>query len=115
VIDLHCHILPALDDGALDLDDSLEMARQAQEDGIAVVCATPHIRHDHKVRVEEIAERVHSLQVHPIASAQVIEKSSSSSWRPAAHDELLHEAPHVIARAGIKTRGRLIQEQHPPE
>ncbi len=64
MIDLHCHILPALDDGALDLDDSLAMARQAREDGIAVVCATPHIRHDHKVRVEEIAERVHSLQVH---------------------------------------------------
>lgn len=64
MIDLHCHILPALDDGALDLDDSLAMARQAREDGIAVVCATPHIRHDHKVRVEEIAERVHSLQMH---------------------------------------------------
>jgi protein-tyrosine phosphatase len=64
MIDLHCHILPALDDGALDLEDSLAMARQAQEDGIAVVCATPHIRHDHKVHVEEIAERVHSLQVH---------------------------------------------------
>ncbi|MGA2163505.1 MAG: CpsB/CapC family capsule biosynthesis tyrosine phosphatase [Solirubrobacteraceae bacterium] len=64
MIDLHCHILPKLDDGALDLDDSLAMARQAQEDGIAVVCATPHIRHDHKVCIEEIAERVGSLQTH---------------------------------------------------
>ncbi len=64
MIDLHCHILPQLDDGALDLDDSLAMARQAQDDGIAIVCATPHIRHDHKVRVEEIAGRVQSLQVH---------------------------------------------------
>ncbi len=64
MIDLHCHILPALDDGAIDLDDSVAMARQAGDDGIAVVCATPHIRHDHKVCVEEIAERVHSLQVH---------------------------------------------------
>ena len=35
VIDLHCHILPALDDGALDLDDAVAMARQAQADGIA--------------------------------------------------------------------------------
>jgi len=64
VIDLHCHILPELDDGALGLDDSLAMARQAQEDGIAVVCATPHIRHDHNVRIEEIAARVRSLQEH---------------------------------------------------
>ncbi len=64
MIDLHCHILPGLDDGALDLDDSLAMARQAEQDGIAVVCATPHIRHDHNVRIEEIAARVRSLQAH---------------------------------------------------
>lgn len=62
MIDLHCHILSGLDDGALDLDDSLAMARQAEQDGIAVVCATPHIRHDHAVRIEEIAARVDSLQ-----------------------------------------------------
>lgn len=58
MIDLHCHILPGLDDGALSLDDSLAMARQAEEDGITVVCATPHIRHDHRVCIEEIASRV---------------------------------------------------------
>jgi protein-tyrosine phosphatase len=38
------------------------MARQAEQDGIAVVCATPHIRHDHCVCIEEIAARVGSLQ-----------------------------------------------------
>jgi protein-tyrosine phosphatase len=62
VVDLHCHILPALDDGALDLDDSIAMARQAEKDGIAVVCATPHIRADHAVRIEELAARVASVQ-----------------------------------------------------
>jgi len=64
VIDLHCHILPALDDGARDLDDSAAMAAQAAEDGIAVVCATPHIRHDHHVPIDEIAGRVAELQHH---------------------------------------------------
>jgi protein-tyrosine phosphatase len=61
VIDLHCHILPALDDGALDLRDSLGMARQAANDGIEAICATPHIRHDHDVRVEELAGRIEAL------------------------------------------------------
>jgi protein-tyrosine phosphatase len=61
VIDLHCHILDAIDDGARDADDSVGMARQAEEDGIAVVCATPHIRHDHDVRIEELAGRVRGL------------------------------------------------------
>ncbi len=62
MIDLHCHILPGVDDGALDLDDSVAMAREAERDGIAVVCATPHIRSDHDVRIEELPERVAALQ-----------------------------------------------------
>jgi protein-tyrosine phosphatase len=62
VIDLHCHILPALDDGALDLADSVAMARQALDDGIEVVCATPHIRDDHDVRVEQLPVRIAELQ-----------------------------------------------------
>lgn len=62
MVDLHCHILPALDDGALDLADSVAMAREAERDGIAVVCATPHIRDDHDVRIEELPTRVGELQ-----------------------------------------------------
>lgn len=61
MVDLHCHILPALDDGARDREDSIALARQAERDGIGRVCATPHIRHDHDVRIEEVAERVEAL------------------------------------------------------
>jgi protein-tyrosine phosphatase len=61
MIDLHCHILPGVDDGSLDLADSLGLARQAVNDGIERVCATPHIRHDHDVRIEQITERVDEL------------------------------------------------------
>ena len=61
MIDLHCHLLPGVDDGALDLRDSLAMARQAAGDGITGVCATPHIRHDHDVRIGELAGRVERL------------------------------------------------------
>jgi protein-tyrosine phosphatase len=42
MIDLHCHILPGLDDGAGTLEDSLAMARKAAEDGIRTIVATPH-------------------------------------------------------------------------
>jgi protein-tyrosine phosphatase len=62
LIDLHCHILPGLDDGALDIQDSIAMARQAEQDGIDTVAATPHIRGDHVVRIGEIAQRVRLLQ-----------------------------------------------------
>jgi protein-tyrosine phosphatase len=58
VIDLHCHILPGIDDGATDLADSVAMGRQGVADGIEAICATPHIRHDHDVRIAELAGRV---------------------------------------------------------
>lgn len=43
MIDLHCHLLPGIDDGAVDLAMSLEMARIAAADGIHTVACTPHI------------------------------------------------------------------------
>lgn len=43
MIDLHCHILPGIDDGAPDLDTALAMATIAVSDGIEVLACTPHI------------------------------------------------------------------------
>lgn len=42
MIDLHCHILPNLDDGPQTIQDSIGMARLAVEDGIHTIAATPH-------------------------------------------------------------------------
>jgi len=42
MIDLHAHLLPAVDDGPQDLDAALMLCRQAREDGISRVCACPH-------------------------------------------------------------------------
>ncbi len=43
MLDLHCHILPGIDDGAKDLDTALAMARIAIDDGIDTIACTPHI------------------------------------------------------------------------
>ncbi len=43
MIDLHCHLLPGIDDGAIDLDMALDMARIAVADGITMTACTPHI------------------------------------------------------------------------
>jgi protein-tyrosine phosphatase len=43
MVDLHCHILPNIDDGARDLSVSIEMAKAFIGDGVTVVACTPHI------------------------------------------------------------------------
>lgn len=53
MLDLHCHILPGVDDGAASLDESLEMARFCAQDGITHVVATPHChRHCRMLRAD---------------------------------------------------------------
>ncbi|SLL33518.1 Tyrosine-protein phosphatase YwqE [Mycobacteroides abscessus subsp. abscessus] len=42
MIDIHCHILPGIDDGAATIEDSLAMARAAVKEGITTIIATPH-------------------------------------------------------------------------
>jgi protein-tyrosine phosphatase len=43
MIDIHCHILPGLDDGARTMDEALAMARIAAADGIDTLVASSHI------------------------------------------------------------------------
>jgi protein-tyrosine phosphatase len=41
-VDIHCHLLPGLDDGADNLEEAIGMAEMAVEDGIGTIVATPH-------------------------------------------------------------------------
>ncbi|MCC6794809.1 MAG: hypothetical protein IT366_06795 [Candidatus Hydrogenedentes bacterium] len=51
LLDLHCHILPGVDDGAQSLEEALAMARYNVEDGVTCVVATPHChRYIHLLR-----------------------------------------------------------------
>ena len=58
-IDLHSHILPALDDGARDLNKTKEMLQTAYEEGLCEIIATPHFFASRKsASVEEIKETI---------------------------------------------------------
>lgn len=97
MIDLHCHILPQLDDGALSLDDSVAMARQAQTDGIEAVCATPHIRHDHDVHIPEIASRVAALQDRLHTDGVTVEILPGGELAQTTADSLTDEELHCVS------------------
>lgn len=62
MIDLHCHILPGVDDGAQSLSDSLNMARKAVEQGIHTIVATPHhLNNSYENPKRQILTRVEEL------------------------------------------------------
>lgn len=44
MIDLHCHLLPGVDDGPSTIHDAVRMARVAVEDGTTTIACTPHRR-----------------------------------------------------------------------
>ncbi len=63
MIDLHCHILPGIDDGPVSQKESLAMARRAVEDGIHTIVATPHTLNGIYLNpAREIISKVAALQ-----------------------------------------------------
>ena len=42
IIDMHCHILPGVDDGARDVETSLAMLEASRAQGVQYMVATPH-------------------------------------------------------------------------
>lgn len=63
MIDIHCHILPDVDDGARTMEEAIEMARAAVEDGIQTVVATPHHYNGHYINErQEIQAAVSTLR-----------------------------------------------------
>jgi protein-tyrosine phosphatase len=62
VIDLHCHILPGIDDGPETIEQAVGLALQLAAAGVRTVAATPHLRADHPaVRPAELAGRCEDL------------------------------------------------------
>jgi protein-tyrosine phosphatase len=89
LLDLHCHILPKVDDGASSLEESLAMARFYVRDGTTHVVATPHyhrftrpsrtdiLRHVARLN-EKLAEAAVPLTVLPGSEVQI---TSTSEYR----------------------------------
>ena len=52
MIDIHCHILPGIDDGAQNIHDSIDMAKEAVREGMTTIIATPHKNNQYKMKNE---------------------------------------------------------------
>jgi protein-tyrosine phosphatase len=63
MVDLHCHILPGLDDGAKTIEESLAMAESAIADGITHVVATPHASTEYAFDYSRVSAACHELRL----------------------------------------------------
>lgn len=63
MIDIHCHILPGIDDGPKDWDTSLEIIKLSISEGISQIIATPHWVQGTNWETDsvEIIDKVHYL------------------------------------------------------
>ena len=62
MVDLHCHILSGMDDGAQSFDESLAMAEMAIADGITHVVATPHASPEFRFDYANVKREAKKLQ-----------------------------------------------------
>ena len=100
MIDVHCHLLPGIDDGAQTLETSLEMARIAVADGITKIYCTPHIYPGlYENTGSDIKRRVAMLQLILRDKGIALELSFG------ADVHLVPEVPEGLADGRIPTLG----------
>jgi protein-tyrosine phosphatase len=105
MVDVHCHILPGLDDGPKTIDVSLEMAESAIADGITHVVATPHSSGTYCFDYSLVRERRDDLQA-KIGSRLILATGCDFHLNPENLDALRADAPRFC----INQRGYLLLE-----
>ena len=64
MIDIHSHLVPRVDDGSQNLEESLTLLKQAEEDGITELITTPHFMKNGEFRIKasELVKRFNELK-----------------------------------------------------
>ena len=122
MIDLHCHLLPCVDDGPSTLAESVSLAAASLRDGVQVLASTPHVREDHpNVIPNELAGRCEALRTTLADGGLDLEIVCAGevdlSWAMSASDEdlrlvtyggrgtdVLLETPYGVLPPGFEER-----------
>lgn len=89
MIDIHCHVLPEMDDGSQSLEESLDMCAAAERNGISDIIATPHLKNGE--HLEHFIER-RDAALHRLNSA----------LESAGIDVTVHAGAEVFARSWLE-------------
>ncbi len=102
MIDLHCHYLPGIDDGARDLAEALTLARAAVDNGVRCAIMTPHL---HPGRWENLAG---AIQRHTLLFRRALSEAEIPlQVGYAAEVRMSPEIPLLIERGHVPFLGEL--------
>jgi protein-tyrosine phosphatase len=114
IVDLHCHVLPGLDDGPSTVDEAAELLTLLEQEGVARVAATPHVNDRYPTATAAIAAAAEQLgdsapiqvvtgaEVHPSRLADVLSEVAAYSLGGSgvvlveANPEIAPEALEVV-------------------
>jgi protein-tyrosine phosphatase len=97
-VDIHCHILPGLDDGSPDMATSIAMARIAVADGTTAVVATPHwLEDEHEVTPDVIRQVVRDLQ------AELDQQNITLAIYPGCEALICPDLPRRVQQGDVMT------------
>lgn len=63
MVDLHCHILPGIDDGAQTVEDSIQLLKKELADGVTKIVLTPHFNSERTTVEEFVEKRAKSFEI----------------------------------------------------
>jgi protein-tyrosine phosphatase len=106
VIDLHCHLLPGVDDGPRTIDESVEYARAATAAGTERIVATPHVE---VVNVCELPERVREVREALVEEGIDLEVDCGGELKPQSVPALSKDALETIAHGPPGRRWLLLE------
>ena len=110
-VDLHCHLLPAVDDGAKHLDQALAMAKIAIEDGITdIICTPHHLNGVYQNNASSILSACHQLQ------GALDDQQLPLTVHPGAENHLVPELLDGLRAGSVMTmahRGRYLLVELP--
>jgi protein-tyrosine phosphatase len=94
-VDLHCHILPGLDDGAATMEETLRHARRLHAEGVRDVACTPHIKRDHYPDIDPAQLRILREEAQRAIAAEGLGVRLHPGGE-LAHDDALILPPHQL-------------------
>ena len=105
-VDLHCHLLPGVDDGPATMDESVAYARAAVAAGTGTIVATPHVE---QVDVRTIPERVAEVRAALASEGIDLEVVPGGELKPASIPDLDAQELEILAHGPAGARWLLYE------